>query len=48
MRRGDIFWADLGDPIGSDPGFRRPVLVIQTDGYNVSKIGYDERFVFNQ
>ena len=38
MRRGDIFWADLGEPIGSEPGFRRPVLVIQSDGYNVSKL----------
>ena len=38
MRRGDIFWADLGDPIGSDPGFRRPVLVNQSDGYKVSKL----------
>jgi mRNA interferase MazF len=38
MRRGDIFWADLGEPIGSEPGFRRPVLVIQSDGYNASKL----------
>ena len=38
MRRGDIFWADLGEPLGSEPGFRRPVLVIQADGYNMSKL----------
>ncbi len=38
MRRGDIFWADLGEPLGSEPGFRRPVLVIQSDGYNLSKL----------
>ena len=38
MRRGDIFWADLGDPVGSEPGFRRPVLVIQDDEFNVSRI----------
>ena len=38
MRRGDIFWADLGEPIGSKPGFRRPVLVVQSDGYNASKL----------
>jgi mRNA interferase MazF len=38
MRRGDICWADLGDPIGSEPGFRRPVLVIQDDEFNVSKL----------
>lgn len=38
MRRGDIFWADLGEPIGSEPGFMRPVLVIQADAYNGSKL----------
>ncbi len=38
MRRGDIFWADLGEPIGSEPGFRRPVLIIQSDAYNASKL----------
>ena len=38
MQRGDIFWADLADPIGSDPGFRRPVLVIQNNAFNNSKL----------
>lgn len=38
MRRGDIFWADLGEPVGSEPGYRRPILVIQDDDFNVSKI----------
>jgi mRNA interferase MazF len=38
MRRGDICWADLGDPIGSEPGFVRPVLVIQNDVINRSKL----------
>ncbi len=38
MRRGDIFWADLGDPKGSDPGHRRPILVVQTDTINQSKL----------
>lgn len=38
MRRGDVFWADLGDPIGSEPGFLRPVLVIQSDAFNSSKL----------
>jgi mRNA interferase MazF len=38
MRRGDIYWVDLGDPIGSDPGYRRPVLVIQDDAFNASKL----------
>ncbi len=38
MRRGDVCWADLGDPVGSEPGFRRPVLVIQSDLINRSKL----------
>ena len=38
MRRGDIGWADLGDPLGSEPGYRRPILVIQDDEFNVSKL----------
>ncbi len=37
-RRGDVFWADLGEPIGSEPGFRRPVLVVQEDAFNASKL----------
>ena len=32
--RGEIWWADLGAPAGSGPGFRRPVLVVQSDSYN--------------
>jgi mRNA interferase MazF len=36
--QGDIWWADLADPIGSAPGFRRPVLVVQSDSINQSKI----------
>lgn len=38
MIRGDIFWADLGDPIGSEPGNRRPVLVVQADEFNGSRL----------
>ncbi len=38
MQRGDICWADLGDPIGSEPGFRRPVLVVQEDEFNSSRL----------
>jgi mRNA interferase MazF len=37
--RGDICWADLGEPQGSRPAKRRPVLVIQADAYNASKLG---------
>jgi len=38
IRRGEIWWANLPDPIGSGPGYRRPVLVIQSDGFNRSRI----------
>ena len=38
MIRGEIWWADLGIPFGSEPGFNRPVLIIQTDAVNQSKI----------
>ena len=33
------WWADLGVSFGSEPGFRRPVLVIQADRFNRSRIG---------
>ncbi len=39
LRQGDIWWADLDDPTGSGPGFRRPVVVVQSDALNVSRIG---------
>ncbi len=38
MRRGDICWVDLGDPLGSEPAYRRPVLVVQNDEFNASKL----------
>ncbi len=38
MQRGEVWWADLGDPIGSAPGHRRPVLIIQSDWYNASRL----------
>lgn len=38
IRRGDVCWADLGEPRGSRPARRRPVLVIQSDPYNVSRL----------
>ena len=36
--QGDVFWASLEDPIGSAPGFRRPVLIVQGDSFNASRI----------
>ena len=39
MTRGEIWWADLGIPFGSEPACKRPVLVIQADSFNRSRIG---------
>jgi len=38
IRRGEIWWADLPEPTASEPGFRRPVLVVQSDDFNRSRI----------
>jgi mRNA interferase MazF len=38
VRRGEIWWASLPTPARSGPGFRRPVLVIQSDDFNKSAI----------
>jgi len=38
IRRGSVWWADLGEPQGSKPGKRRPVLVIQANSFNVSRL----------
>lgn len=38
IERGGIHWADLGDPSGSRPAKRRPVLVVQSDPYNASRL----------
>ena len=38
MRRGEIWWASLPDPHGSDPGYRRPVVIIQSNPFNESRI----------
>jgi len=37
--QGDIWWADLGEPTGSGPGWRRPVVVVQGNALNRSRIG---------
>jgi mRNA interferase MazF len=39
MKRGEIWWASLPPPTGSGPGFRRPVLVVQSNPFNLSRIG---------
>lgn len=38
ISQGEIWWADLGLPDGSAPGFRRPVVVVQGDAINRSRI----------
>jgi mRNA interferase MazF len=37
--QGEVWWADIGEPIGSAPGFRRPVVVVQCNALNRSRIG---------
>ena len=36
--QGEVWWADLPEPSGSEPGFRRPVVVVQGDSFNRSRI----------
>jgi mRNA interferase MazF len=39
IAQGDVCWADLPAPVGSAPGFRRPVVVVQGEALNRSRIG---------
>ena len=39
VSQGDVWWADIGEPMGSAAGFRRPVVVVQCDAINRSRIG---------
>ena len=38
VQRGEVWWADLEEPRGSAPGYRRPVLLVQADAFNRSRI----------
>lgn len=38
IRQGDIFWIDEAEPKGSEPGFRRPFVVIQNNVFNASRL----------
>ena len=38
IAQGDVCWADLPAPVGSGPGFRRPVVVVQGDAFNRSRV----------
>ena len=39
MRRGELWWATLREPRGSEPGYRRPVAIAQSDDFTASRIG---------
>ncbi len=38
IRRGEVWWAGLPEPAASEPGYRRPVLVVSSDEFNRSHI----------
>jgi mRNA interferase MazF len=38
IRRREIWWAELEGPRGSEPGFRRPVVIVQADAFNQSRL----------
>ena len=38
VERGEIWWADLGEPDGSEPDYRRPILIVQSDSFNRSRL----------
>lgn len=38
MKRGEIWWASLPDPVGSGPRFRRPVVIVSAESFNRSRI----------
>lgn len=38
IQQGEVYWVDFGEPGGSEPGFRRPAVVMQNDVFNASRI----------
>lgn len=38
IERGEVWWAGLPEPSGSEPGYRRPVLIVQADAFNRSRL----------
>ncbi len=38
LQQGDLYWIDLGEPIGSEPGYLRPHVVVQNDVMNRTRI----------
>ena len=38
VSRGQIWWVDLSEPLGSEPGYTRPIVIVQADTFNRSRI----------
>lgn len=38
VNRSEVWWIDFGDPIGSEPGYLRPAVVVSSDRFNRSRI----------
>ena len=38
MHRSEVWWAELGPPSGSEPGYRRPLLILQANEFNESRL----------
>jgi mRNA interferase MazF len=38
VKRGQIWWAELSEPVASEPGYRRPVIIVQADAFTKSRI----------
>jgi len=38
VHRGEIWWADLAEPRGSEPGYKHPVLILQAESFNRSRL----------
>lgn len=38
IAQGEVWWADLAEPVGSEPAYRRPVVVVQGDAFNASSL----------
>ncbi|MBI1320610.1 MAG: type II toxin-antitoxin system PemK/MazF family toxin [Candidatus Hydrogenedens sp.] len=38
MNQGEVWWVSLREPVGSEPGFRRPVVIVQGSAFNRSRI----------
>ncbi|MBI5830999.1 MAG: type II toxin-antitoxin system PemK/MazF family toxin [Armatimonadetes bacterium] len=38
MCQGEAWWADLPEPVGSESGYRRPVVIVQSDGFNRGRL----------